>query len=524
MNRLFWPSQNDKLKPACFKGSSRLKILLFFFAFVILYHDVLMHMLKKSLSSENFHWPFIIGVSLYLIWIKRRDIKNISSAPGLLPGSILAGFGCFMLFAGRLGGTMLVQQFSVIPVLLGSIWLFLGLNHFKIFLLPISYLIFLMGVIEVFLESIVIYLQNISAYIGFHILSFIGYPVLLTSQIIELPHITMEVARGCSGIEHIVSLLAFTVALSYFSQKNLAGRCVLIFSAIFIAIFINGVRIALIGIYAKYWHGADIHGPFESLYASFIFYAGLILVVILSHFLRKVKLQKNLNALSDTPTSWTCSKYEPIASEIKEKKYEAGKSKSLGPAIPGISIFAVTFFLIHFYLPGPVYLKNSFQAFPVLIDNFRGRNIEQIDEHIRPFSADEELLRVYEDADGNSVEVYVGYFAIQSRNRKMIDHRRNWMHEEIQTMPIAQEFKVLTINKTRLPDGTNPAHVYFWYFIDGRIITNPVAGKFITFWDGLVKRKNNAAVVVIKIKNENFEVSPLLSELFFTINNHLSGI
>jgi EpsI family protein len=522
MNRPFWPSQNDKLKPACFKGLRQLKILLFFFAFVILYHDVLMHILKKSLSSENFHWPLIIGVSLYLIWIKRKDITNTSSAPGLLPGSILAGFGCFMLFAGRLGGTMLVQQFSVIPVLLGSIWLFNGFNHFKIFLLPISYLIFLTGVIEVLLESIVIYLQNISAYIGFHILSFIGYSVLLKSQIIELPHITMEVARGCSGIEHIVSLLAFTVALSYFSQKNLAGRCLLIFSAIFIAIFINGVRIALIGIYAKYRHGADIHGPFESLYASFIFYAGLILVVILSQFLRKVKLQKNLSALSDTPASWTCSRYEPIAYKIKEKKYKAGKS--LAPAIPGISIFAVTFFLMHFYLPGPVYLKNSLEAFPVLIGNFKGKNIDQIDEHIRPFSADEELLRVYEDADGNSVEVYVGYFALQSRNRKIIDHRRNWMHEEIQTIPMAQEFKALTINKTILPDKTNPADVYFWYFIDGRIITNQFAGKFVTFWDGLVKRKNNAAVVVIKLKNENPEISPLLSELFFTINNYLSGI
>ena len=146
-----------------------------------------------------------------------------------------------------------------------------------------------------------------------------------------------------------------------------------------------------------------------------------------------------------------------------------------------------------------------------------------MDERIRPFSADEELLRVYEDNSGNRIELYIGYFKIQSRNKKIIDYRRAWMHEETVPVKFTNGQGNIVINKTQLRGIIKTSDVYFWYFMDGRIVTNQFAGKFFAFWDALIKRKNNAAVVIIHTKNAENKATKFLRNTIPLIQNHLSA-
>jgi EpsI family protein len=178
--------------------------------------------------------------------------------------------------------------------------------------------------------------------------------------------------------------------------------------------------------------------------------------------------------------------------------------------------------LIHFCHPGPVYLKSSLQTFPYVVHGFMGKDLERIDERIRPFSADDELLRVYEDISGNRIELYIGYFTVQTRDKKIIDYRRGWMHQLSDLVPVKNGRNTVMINNTPLRDGVTPDAVYFWYFMNGRIITDQLAGKFATFWDGLLKRKTNGAVVIIQTKNAENIAIPFIRDIMPLIHNHLS--
>ena len=489
-----------------------LKIAVFLTAFGVLYWDTLVHIAGTWFRPEGSHGPLIVAVSLYLIWRKRKDFRELPKSPALLPGALLTGLGCFMLFSGKLSSTMLLQQISIVPTLLGAIGVFWGWAYVNALLIPVGYLIFLTGFAEEILGSGAIYLQTLSARIAAQLLALTGISVFLDGTVIELPHISLEVVRACSGINHIVALLALAVPLASMTQRTAVRKYILFLAALFIGIFANGVRIALIGLYTLYFQGGPLHGPYDTLYVSFIFFFGMVVLVVLSHFLKRTTVKPQIGRLGTISTSLGSS-----ADNLDDRGKRTGNHvarKRLASVILLGLIFIVTLGFGHLYKPVPVKLKTSLQTFPNIIGNFTGKPLDRISERLKPFAADEELLRVYEDGAGKRVELYIGYFEVhQSGERKIIDYRRDWMHEEAQRVPIGHASGPVMINKTRLRDRNHPADVYFWYFMDGRLITSRYIGKLATFWGALTKRKTNAGVIVIQTRNTEEQVMPFLREL-----------
>jgi len=491
--------------------SGVVQILIYIAAFGLLYYDSIIHSVSKWDSVEGAHGPLILAISCYLIWLKRHEFNTLPLRPAIIPGTLLAAIGCFMLFAGKLSSTMLLQQISMIPTLLGAILLLRGWSYLVVLFIPVVYLIFLTGLIEMLLGSVVIYFQLAAAWLSAKLLGFFGMPVVLHGTLVDLPHISLEVVKECSGISHIVSLMALSVPLAFMGKLSPVRQGILLVAAFFLGLFANGVRIALIGVYALYDAGANIHGPKETLYTTFIFFFGMVLLVVLSHFLSKQGENKapeiDLSAAVDSESA------DQGTVAIPEPPLAGTTGKTSTPWVIFALLFFVTLGFSHFYKIAPVQLEQHFDTFSSEIAGFSQRDLPQIDEQLRPFAADDELLGLYVDSSGNRVEVYVGYFAEQTRERKLIDYRRNWMHERVQPISVTTSDGAITINQTQVRGNSNPADIYFWYVMGDRIITNQYVGKLYTFLDGLLKRRTNGAVVVVQTRSSQEEVMPFLEEL-----------
>jgi len=484
-------------------------------AFLLLYHEVLVHIFSSWSTRYGSHGPLILGVSLYLIWLNRHKLRSLQPQPSMLPGALLLSVGLFIYFSGIISSTLMVMYLSVIPVLLGIILLYAGFSWFKIFLLPVGYLVFLTGFIERLLGSLAIYLQQLSAWIAAQFFKLTGFTVFHDNTLIMLPHISLDVVRSCSGISHIVSLLALAVPLAYLTQKTISRKIILIVSSLLIGLVANGLRVFLIGIYALYNDGADLHGPAETLYVSFIFFFGLVVLILFSRFLSRKEHKSDLRDQSES-FSEQHSAYMPSNQKVYAQK-------RLVSILLGGIIFLTTLGLVHLYKPEPVDLALPLNLFPDHIAGFSARDLDQMHQQIRPFPADEELMRAYKDKQGNSIKVYIGYFRIQDRENKIIDYRRAWIHEEVSKVPVETDSGTSIINKTRLRQQALNSDIYFWYQMDDRIITNEYAGKFFTFMDALLKRQNNAAVIVINTRSSENQVMPFLEQTLPLIQTHLSG-
>ena len=483
-------------------------------AFLVLYLDTIIHIVGTWSSNEGAHGPLIVAVCLYLIWLKKDDFKTLPRYPVVSWGAFLAGIGCFIFFAGKISSTLLLQQISMVPFLLGMILLLRGWSFFRALFLPVVYLIFVTGFVETMLSNLAIYLQLASAWIAVQLFKLIGMPVILTGIIIDLPHIALEVVRACSGVSHLVAIMALSIPLGIMSKLPPLRKVFLVVASFIIGLFANGFRIFLIGIYALYNEGADLHGPNETLAVSVIFFFGMVLLVILNHFLRP--------RTKDTPED-----KKDIQADTGDNvagtqviKAEAGAFRNAW-IIAGM-LFVVTFGFAQFYKVAPVSLNAPLEQLSLNVGSFSGQPLLSIEERIRPFPADDEVLRSYV-ASGHRANVYIGYFAEQSRERKLIDYRRSWMHEESQQVSIATADGTVTINQTRVRDRFNPSDVYFWYVMDDRIITNQYVGKLYTFWDALMKRRTNGAVIVVQTRSSQEEVMPFLEKLVPEILRHLGS-
>lgn len=265
-----------------------LGLFLLTFLLALLYQEAVVHSVTRWNTLGGSHAPLILAVSLYLIWIQREKLREMGPKPALLSGGLLLAAGCFVLFAGKISSTMLVQQISIVPVLLGLILVLGGFSYMTIFLLPIGYLLFLTGLVDHLLGEFSLFFQQTTAWLAAVLLALLGFSVFQEGTLIQLPHILLHVVRECNGVNQIMSLLALAVPLGYMTQRTWTRQIVLVMSALVIGLLINGLRVAMIGVYALYNHGADLHGPAGTLSAMVVFFFGLVVLIMFNMLLARI--------------------------------------------------------------------------------------------------------------------------------------------------------------------------------------------------------------------------------------------
>lgn len=545
----------------------------------VLYFDTFVRFVKNLFTYENSHGLLILGVSLYLIWEKRDLLRRLPVQPNLIFGSLLTVFGCFIFLSGKLSGTQLLQQISLVVTLLGAIWLVLGDRFFRALLVPVGYIIFMFGLFEEIFGSISIYLQSITAWIAFHLLNLTGWPIFLKGQIIELPHISLEVARACNGINHIIALVALAVPLAIMTQRTLTRKMSLILISFLVGIFANGLRVALIGVWSYYNKGGPVHGPFDTLYVSFIFFFGMGLLFIISRFLAKpfhtegksqgvsgTELTRNPKKILLTAT--LCNSNNPRNSTKPSNSQNGCKQQNaMRYALPVLRspstwakdgctmrdsakvnsqpvtrnnlislsfsicmlILVSSIFFSYFYKPKPVMLAKPLEEFPMTVEGWTGKDVSNLDADIfKDFSAVNELKRVYSNHSMSETKLYVGYFPIQQQSKKAIDYRLGWLHDHPETIRISVSGEEIAIMKATWQGRRIPKTVYFWLNMNGRKILDPYRAKLATTLDAFTKRRNNGAIILIIVdlpQSENDgEHLQFLQAVYPLIQNHLNTL
>lgn len=255
--------------------------------FLVLYRGVLFDLFKGWFNYGSSYGLPILLVSLYMIWSSRQKLQHAPVRPSLFAGSLITVLGCSIFFFGRYR-TSFVLAIPFVLTLLGIICILWGYRWMKILSLPVMYLLVMFPVFGDALSSIRPFLQYTTASIATALLGLTGIPVYRSGYLIQLPHIGLEVAPGCSGINHIIALVAIAVPLAFQTQRNTLGKTGLIASAFLLGIFLNGLRVAMIGVWALYNPNGSLHGPLDTLYVSFIFFFGVGLLFIINAIIRKL--------------------------------------------------------------------------------------------------------------------------------------------------------------------------------------------------------------------------------------------
>jgi exosortase len=251
----------------------------------------------SNLSLERDEYSHIILIpltSLLLIYWRRRQVfaKPASTCSvALVP--LFAGLALYGV-ARHFGVTSvpdvgLSLSLSVVGFVVACAGAFLfiyGWPAFRPALFSLGFLFFVVPAPGVLLEKIVYYLQQGSAEVAALMLSGLGVPFFRNGFIFQLPGISIEVAKECSGIRSSIALFITTLlAAQFFLRSNWRklAICLLIFP---VAIVKNGLRITTLSILSVYVSRDFLFGRLHRSGGFVFFFIGLAVLWAALRFLQ----------------------------------------------------------------------------------------------------------------------------------------------------------------------------------------------------------------------------------------------
>lgn len=168
-----------------------------------------------------------------------------------------------------------------------------------------------------------------------------------------------------------------------------------------------------------------------------------------------------------------------------------------------IAMILFLFPLIYIFLlhSQPVVLPVPLHDLPYVFGQWRGEDIHDREKQFRIDGADSELNRIYRNADGREVQVYIGYFATQKQDKELITYKLGDLYENAKEITIQIDtLNNIQANKTITTIGIQQALAIYWYNLNGQIIANNNKAKLITSIGGLLHRRTNGAFIIISGK------------------------
>lgn len=459
---------------------------------ILLYRDSFSMIVWKWFTQEGSYGLLIFCICLYMLFNKKHALLELNASPEPIFGGVLTIMGCVLYVSGIVSSTLLIVDLSIVVNLLGLIWLMLGTRYLSAMFVPVAYLVMMMSFFEEILNNFAIYLQYISAWIAKLFLSLAGIPVYLKKQFIEMPHITLEVAKACSGVHHIIALVALSVPLAVSTQQNWIRKSLVILGAFCVGIVSNGLRVAMIGVWTIHKDpNTPLHGPFEIFYASFIVFFGIGLIFLLSYFSRHRCNKKELNISAEKRKSLTVFQYAGII----ESKFN---TSSLWIAI---AILAITLVYVYTLNIKKVSLLQSLRNFPYTIGEWHGKDIENLEWPITAINSDDKINRLYYNERMNlDINLAIAYFEKQNQEKEIIQYKLQKLYDNAREISIQLSSGTTNINFANMEK--NQSNYYFWYMINGHVYTNRYVTKLAGLIDTIISRRSNGAVVIIAINNE----------------------
>ena len=466
-----------------------------FFLTVFMFQDSLAWMVKTWGSREEYGYGYMIPViTLFLIWQRKSLLEKIQFT-GSWTGVLLLLLGLCLFVLGTISTIYVINQYAFLVVILGGAWSFMGYAGFRVVLVPLLFLGFMIPLPNFLLNNLSAELQLISSKLGVAVIRLFDISVYLEGNVIDLGSYKLQVVEACSGLNYLFPLMSLSFIMAYFFKAPLWKRGIIFLSSMPITIFMNSFRIGVIGVLVEYWGPEQAEGFLHYFEGWIIFMACLSILLLEMWLLGKIGRDRHTLA-------------ESFNLEIPERTPSdvTARNRALSGA------FIVSCMLVLLTSVGAVTLgereeiiphRVSFDRFPEDIGAWSGKRGSLESIIIDTLKFDDYFIGDYVNQDGASVNFYVAYYSSQRAGESAHSPRScipggGWLIKSSDRINIdlfSDGSDILPVNRLLIQKGDYKQLVYYWFDQRGRIITNEYLVKWYLFLDSLTKHRSDGSLV-----------------------------
>ncbi len=253
------------------------------------YHYLIFSLREWWFNPDEYytHGPLIPFLSAYIIWDRREAIKNAKGIETKLDKIIAWTAGILTLpwlflalIASRTDMLSVLSFGIVIVAQLATVFLW-GIRKAWYAAPGILYMFLGFPIGRGFLDKLTNPLQVMSTSSAFHLLKLAGLqPMQINANQLVIGDYSLYVAAACAGLGMSLSVFAFVVLFMLIGKLKWWGNAIMLITWMPLVIFINGIRIAMIGAVGNYF-GDKAAGSFHD-------YSGYLSLLLMFYILMKL--------------------------------------------------------------------------------------------------------------------------------------------------------------------------------------------------------------------------------------------
>ena len=458
---------------------------------MITFQDALEEQLVRVTHEERYsHAPLVFLMALYLIWIKRFEIKNHNDGPWI--GVAITTFAGIALIIGELSAIWTIVQYGMLLMCFGLAWAMIGKQIRKI-LIPFMHLFLVIPLpymLDVMLSG---KMQLVSSNLGVAISRLMGMTVFQDGNIIDLGIYKLQVVEACSGLNYMYPLMTIGLMMGYMYKAPFYARAILFLSSVPISIVMNSARIAIVAVLVNQ-SGIQAAEGFMHYFEGWVIFLICISLLLVEAKLLNIALKMNNRTLA--------SSFDYLETNHQGNDIDVKSRVQRLPIVIGITIVLMaalsTFTIKHRdeVIPERTY----FSQFPLEINGWKGRTYQFENGENDVLQLKDYLLVNFNKANTN-INMYAGY--TDSQRSGSVPHSPKacipgggWeiTNTKIHEIAIDNE-KTIKVTRMVIAKGESKQIVYYWFHQRGRDLSNEFSMKFALLYDAIKMNRTDGAIV-----------------------------
>lgn len=242
----------------------------FCLAAVLIWWNVLSSTLRLALRSDAYtHILLIVPLSAVLIALRLRDAGG-DARPNLRAGAALIVLAALIGITGlrweqgdtvSVGIRWTIEMLALVVWWMGSFVLCFGTRLARHCAFPLLFLLWLVPMPELVLQSLIAFLQHGTAWMTREMFAAVGVPVTGGGTIVTVPGLSIEVAEECSSIRSSMILIVMATLMACLMLRSYWGRLVVILVAVPLAVAKNALRVFTLQGIGAYVDPAVLNSP-----------------------------------------------------------------------------------------------------------------------------------------------------------------------------------------------------------------------------------------------------------------------
>jgi exosortase D (VPLPA-CTERM-specific) len=462
---------------------------------ILLFREGFDPLFAQWFSKEEYsHAVMLPFICAFLIW-QKKDVLERTDFTGSWWGVAGVLSGILLLLIGKQSALVVLMHYGFLCVLYGLALSYMGWKGFRVILVPLLVLFFMIPLPGILYSGLSNQLQLISSQLGVSIIRLFGITVHLTGNVIDLGSYKLQVVEACSGLRYLFPLVTLGFIAAYFFKGALWKRVLLFLSSLPITVLMNSFRVGVIGVLVEYWGQGQAEGFLHAFEGWVVFMLCMVLLIAEMWLLARI-------GNDGRPLT------EVFGLEFPEPTPESARQRyrALTGRFQFSVILLLAVFLLSMLMPAPAEIipeRKSFVSFPYVIDGWKGRfrpHNQAIADSLR---YDDYVKVDYRSPDRNVVNFFATYYKSQISGTMPHSPRAclpggGWIISEFgqRDLGIVTSAGVpLVVNRSVIELGDQRQVVYYWFQQRGRSLTSEYHVKWFIFWDSIVDNRSDGALV-----------------------------